>query len=152
MASVQELVTLREISSRVGRSIPTVHRWSVAWNKANREAGEAGEQPPCPQVRDRQGNRGGVGEKGTRLYDWAEVNQWWLQSKAPTQIDPGDPNEMLTAEQIADLRGIAVKTLRNEISDGRFPPAGPAGTWRRSVVVAEMRARGGRGVSRSPED
>lgn len=146
---VKGLVTLRQIGERTGRSMPTVHRWAGAWKKANQEAAEAGGTPPCPAVQERVGRRGGAGEKGTRFYDWAEVQQWWQATIAPPQIADGDPEERLTAERIAELRGIAVKSLQNEVSDGRFPPAGPGGTWRRAEVVAEMRSRRGRGAARA---
>lgn len=117
-------ITAPEIAAKYGRTLSTVQRqWMVR------------EEFPAP-----------IGKRGRwNAYDPAAVDAavraHFVRTVAPT----GDPDELLTQVEIAEVTGLSPGTIRSDISRGRIgkPDDETDGVkkWKRSTITAAMAGR-----------
>nr|WTA71267.1 hypothetical protein OHB51_35320 [Micromonospora sp. NBC_00855] len=117
-------ITAPEIAAKYGRTLSTVQRqWMVR------------EEFPAP-----------IGKRGRwNAYDPAAVDEavraHFVRAVAPV----GDPDDLLTQVEIAEVTGLSASTIRADISRGRIgkPDDENEGVkrWKRSTIAAAMAGR-----------
>ena len=117
-----------EIADLYGRSLKTIERWRS--------------HPDWPKP---VGKRGRWAEYDAAAVD-AAVRALFLPQFLPhPPAEDGDPDELLTIDQAAQILGVKRKTLDADRSRGRFPQpddtAHGVPRWRRATVEAVKRSR-----------
>lgn len=117
-------ITAPEIAAKYGRTLSTVQRqWMVR------------EEFPAP-----------IGKRGRwNAYDPAAVDKAVRAHFVRTVAPVGDPDDLLTQVEIAEVTGLSASTIRADISRGRIgePDDEKEGVkrWKRSTIAAAMAGR-----------
>ncbi|MFI7527506.1 helix-turn-helix transcriptional regulator [Nocardia salmonicida] len=117
-------ITAPEIAAKYGRTLSTVQRqWMVR------------EEFPAP-----------IGKRGRwNAYDAVAVDEAVRAHFIRTVAPVGDPDDLLTQIEIAEVTGLSASTIRADISRGRIgkPDDESDGVkrWKRSTITAAIAGR-----------